>query len=292
MIPLYFLCNGVQNTWFQRLFLVFSKRLSPMTPEMELRRAFTINKKPTERFPLKWSWDRRTSMKSVAISHNFGQNLVILSWFLQSHPPFSKRLSPMTPEMELRRACNTNKKLTERFPLELSWGRRTSMTTDPGWCQIPVIVSRFLQSYPPFSKRLSPMTPEMELRRAYNTNKKLTERFPLEWSWDRRTPVKLMQGWCQIPVIVSCFLVTFGQILLNFRWQYLRHIQSYELPFEPWNLWGCTVHFWANLFLWEYSEWQVSSLSGAHAFRIRSQPGTRADRFTPFDTVNHCSYLL
>ena len=180
MIPLYFLCNGVQNTWFQRLFLVFSKRLSRMTPEMELRRAFTINKKSTERFPLEWSWDRRTSMKSVAISHNFGQNLVILSWFLQSHPPFSKRLSPMTPEMELRRAYNTNKKLTERFPLEWSWDRRTPVKLMQGWCQIPIIVPCFLQNHPPFSKRLSPMPPEMELRRACNTNKKLTERFPLE----------------------------------------------------------------------------------------------------------------
>ena len=34
------------------------------------------------------------------------------------------------------------------------------------------------------------------------------------------------------------------------------------------------------------------SLSGAHAFSIGSQPGTKADRFTPFDTVKRCSYLL
>ena len=41
-----------------------------------------------------------------------------------------------------------------------------------------------------------------------------------------------------------------------------------------------------------YSLGKFPSLSGAHAFRIRSQPGTRADRFTSFDTVNQCSYLL
>ena len=34
------------------------------------------------------------------------------------------------------------------------------------------------------------------------------------------------------------------------------------------------------------------SLSGINVFHIGSQPGTRADRFTSFDTGNHCSYLL
>ena len=99
-------------TGFQKSARPFSVQLNAMPLKMELARAYTVNKKLTERFAAPGPGDR---CKLTNPDQNWCQNQVILTGFQENAQPFSVQLNAMPLKMELARAYKVNKKLTERF---------------------------------------------------------------------------------------------------------------------------------------------------------------------------------